>query len=449
MRIFLCLLFSGFAFAQDLPCATLLGALPATRFNDLTSFEAKFSYEEGPDIVNVRQVEDISNQRSYYETTESSSSERTIVHYEGDTGTLERNGQTEVAPARENVDILPFFDVFLSQQIFAKAELLSCDGQQSLETPEGTLEGEAITVKLEDKPGQLFFDEAGHIIASREENEVVVFDNRYEDDLLVTGALRIYYVLDESVSDESATLERTITFELVNYDQPIDASLFGETLPCTGLLETFNDLPAFTSLETTTTYTQDPNQPSDYKVVDFTGQRVYWEVTFNGVKTIYRLVNGEVTGVSETNGKQETTEVSEGIRISLESTFSNNTSFRELADKAVVLSCDGEQSYSGSTGEIVRGQQIMVADKTNPDSESAKLLFDDAGDFIGNYVDRPEDSQDVLLVNSDRLEDESGVVVLQTNATYLQEDGSFELLSKTTTKTLSYNQPIDETLFEP
>jgi hypothetical protein len=451
MRIFFCLLLlTGLAFAQDLPCKSLLESLPATRFNDLTSFEANFTYQDGG-IWNLRQIEDVTGGRSYFETLDDETGELVIARYEGDTGTVERNGQVEVAPSRAEMDILPFFDVFLSQQIFANAQLLSCDGMQTLETPEGTLKGEAVTVTMDEQTGQLLFDKEGHILGWYAGSEIGVFENEYKDDLLVKSSFRIYDVPDETEVDEEPTLKRTMSFELVNYNQPIDEALFsrGETLECEGLLETFKNEPEFTSLETTTTYPSDPNQPGDYKVVDFTGQRVYWEVTFNGVKTTYRLVNGEVTGVAETNGKQETTEVPEGIRISLESTFSSSASFRDLADKAVVLSCDGEQSYSDATGEIVRGQQITVADKTNLEGDSAKLLFDDAGEFIGNYGDRPEDNGDFLLVNSDRKKDEAGVTVEITNATYTQNGDTFELLSKTTTKILSYNQPIDETLFEP
>jgi hypothetical protein len=452
MRIFFCLLLlTGVAFARDLPCKSLLESLPATRFNELTSFEATFSFKENNSTLTLRQIEDVTNGRTYYETTESETGELVIARYEGETGTLETNGQIEVAPPRAELEPLTFFDVFLSQQIFARAELLSCDGQQSIETPEGTLEGEVITVKIEDDEGQLLFDTEGHIIGWKSERDIGVFENEYQDDLLVKSSFRIYVKPEETASVDTATLENTMTFELVSYDQPVDESLFSNTgnLECEGLLEVFKNEPEFTSLETSTTYTQDPSQPSDYRVVDFTGQRIYWEVTLNGVKTIYRLVNGEVTGVTEVDGKQEATEVLDYIRISLESTFSSSASFRDLADKAVVLSCDGERSYSDDNGEIVRGQQITVADKTNLEGDSAKLLFDDAGDFIGNYVDRPADGQDILLLSLDRKKDETGITVEVTTVTYIQNSDSFELINKTTTKTLSYNQRVDETLFEP
>jgi hypothetical protein len=450
MRIFFCLLLlTGFVFAQDLPCKSLLESLPATRFNDLTSFEAKFTYQELNSTLRLRQIEDVTGGRTYFETLDDETGELVIARYEGDTGTVERNGQVEAAPSRKEMDILPFFDVFLSQQMFANAELLGCDGMQTLETPEGTLKGEAVTVTMDEQTGQLLFDKDGHIVGWSAGSEIGVFENEYRDDLLVKSSFRIYDMPGETEVDEEPNLKRTMSFELVNYNQPIDESLFGETLPCENLLEVFKNQPDFTSLETSTTYLQDPSQPSDYRVVDFVGKRVYWEVTVNGVKTIYRLVNGEVTGTIEANGEEETTEVPEGIRLSLEATFSSSASFRDLADKAVVLSCDGERSYSDTTGEIVRGQQITVADKTNLEGDNAKLLFDDSGEFIGNYVDRPEDSGDFLLVNSGRKKDDAGVTVEITNATYTQAGDTFKLLSKTTTKTLSYNQLVDETLFEP
>jgi hypothetical protein len=436
MRILFFVLFIGVASAQDLACARLLEALPATRFKELTSFEANFTFQEFDSTITLHQIEDVTNQRSYYESKEGN--EISTARYENNTGTIERNGQTEVAPAREDNELLGFFDMFLTQKMFTEAELISCDGLQTLETPEGPLGGEVVTIKLNDNSGQLFLDENGRTAAWRSGSEVGVFDNHYEDNLLVAGALRVY-----DTSLETPTLERAFAFELVSYDQPVDASLFGETPACEELLETFRTQPEFTSLETTTIYTDDASQPADYKVIDFVGQRVYWEVSFNGIKTIYRFVNGEVTATQN----NETIEVPEGIRISLESTFLSSSSFRDLADKAVVLSCDGEQSYSDGTGEIVRGQQITVADKTNPESDSSKLLFDDAGNFIGNYIDRPDDNQDYLLVNSGIKKDEAGVVVEITNMTYLQEGDSFELLSKTTTTTLSYDQPVDETLF--
>lgn len=435
------LFFVGVAFGQELPCAALLGALPNTRFNDLTSFEAAFTYQEDDDITTIRQVEDVKNERSYYEVTEDSG-EMSIVRYEGDTGTVARDGQTEVAPPKEEIDLLPFLEVFLSQKIFSEAELLSCDGEQTLETPEGTIQGDAVSVTIQDDNGQLFFDTNGHIIGWKSESDTGVFENEYQDNLLVKSAFRIYVKPEETASIETATLERVMTFELITYDQPIDETLFGESLECEGLLETFTAQPELSSTETTTTYTNNPEVGSDYKVVDFTNERVYWELDVAGEKTIFRLVNGEVTGAKE-NGEE--IEVSEGIRVSLENTFSASASFRELADKAVVLSCDGEHSYSDASGEIVRGQQLTVADKTNPGSDSAKLLFDAEGNFIGNYVDRPDNG--FLIVNSGIQKDETGVITEITNATYRQEGKVFELLSKTTTRTLSYNQPIDETLF--
>lgn len=427
----------GFVVAQELPCAALQKALPATRYSELTSFEAIFSYQEHNDTITIRQVEDVKNKRSYYEMTESSG-ETSTVRYEGDTGIVERDGQTEVAPPKEDVDLLPFLEIFLSQNMFSEAELVSCDGVQTLQTPEGDLSGEALSLVVMDDPGQFVLDDNGHIMAFTANGDVGVFDSQYEDDLLVKSELRIY-------SLETQEQVRTMTFELVNYNQEIDETLFGnaDTIECEGLLETFKTQPEFSSLETSTTFAD--NDSSDYKVIDFTNERVYWEVNAIGEKWIFRLVNGETTGTTETG---EDIEIPEGIRLSLKNTFSASTSFRELAEKAVVLSCDGEQSYSDANGEIVRGQQITVADKTNPDSDSAKLLFDSEGNFVGNYVDRPDDD-DFLVVNSDIKKDETGVVVEVTTVTYTGEDGVFELLSKTTTKTLSYNQPINESLFKP
>ena len=200
------------------------------------------------------------------------------MSYEGDVGTLEESdGQRQVAPPREEIDILPFLDVFLSQKIFANAELLSCDGQETLETPEGTLQGEAITVEIEDDEGQLFFDTEGHVIGWKSERDIGVFENEYDDNSLVKSSFRIYVKPEETASVDTATLERTMTFELVNYNQPFDESLFGnaEKLECESLLDGFKTQPDFTSLETTTTYLHDPSQPSDYKVVDFAKERVY------------------------------------------------------------------------------------------------------------------------------------------------------------------------------
>ncbi len=450
MRLFFCLLLlASFAAAQDLSCQGLLTSLPNTRFNELSSFEATFSYQENNSTLTFRQIEDVTNGRTYYETFESETGERVIARYAGDTGTLETNGQIEVAPPRAELEPLPFFDVFLSQQIFANAELLGCDGLQILETPEGILEGEAITVSIEDDEGQLFFDQKGHVIGWKSERDIGIFENEYKDNLLVKSSFRIYVKAEETASADTATLENTMTFKLVSYDQPIDETLFGERLECESLLENLATQPEFTSLETSTTYALDPSQPPDYKVVDFVKKRIYWEIMLDGIKTIYRLENSKVTGATETNGQEETAEVPDYIRLTLESTFSANTSFRELAEKAVVLSCDGEQSYSDENSEIVRGQQLTVADKTNPESDSAKLIFSDSGDFIANYLDRSDDSEDILVVSSDLKKDETGVIVEVTTTTYVSEDETFERINETTTKTLSFNQPVDESLFRP
>jgi hypothetical protein len=131
------------------------------------------------------------------------------VHYQGNTGTIQgADGQIEVAPPREEIDILPYFDVFLSQQIFANAERLSCDGQQALEAPEGTLQGEALMVRLKDNEGQLFFDADDHIIGWKSERDLGVFENEYADDLLVRSSFRLYTKPEETSSVATATLAR-------------------------------------------------------------------------------------------------------------------------------------------------------------------------------------------------------------------------------------------------
>ncbi len=454
MRILFFLLFVNLPFvnsalAQDLPCAALLESLPNARFNDLTSYEAKFTYQEYDSTLELRQVEDVTGGRTYFESRDEETGELVIARYEGDTGTLERNGQLEAAPPRAEMDVLPFFDVFLTQQMFATAELLSCDGVQTLETPEGTLTGEAITVTIDEQTGHLFFDSEGHIIGWYAGSEVGIFENAYQDDFLVKSSFRIYDVPGEAAMDEEPILKRKMSFELVNYNQPIDESLFGEALPCERLLEKLVNQLEFTSLETSTAYDLDETQPADYKVIDFINQRVYWEITLDDITYVYRYLDGNVTGATKTNGTEEAAEVPEYIRLPLETTFTNTNVFRDLADKAVVLSCDGEQSYSDATGEIVRGQQVTVADRTNSDSDNAKLLFDDEGNLIANYIDRPEDSQDILFVSSGFEKDEAGVVVKVTSATYGVEGDLFGLVNQTTTMTLSYNKPVEETLFEP
>jgi hypothetical protein len=438
MRILFLLLCVGVAHAQDLPCKTLLNALPATRFNELNSFEANFSFTENDEPFTARLIRDVAGQRSYYELKEMSG-EPSILRYEGNVGTLERNGQTEVAPPEAEADVIGFFDIFLSQKIFSEAELVRCDGVQTLRTPEADIEGEAITLNIMGDPAQLFFDEDGRVIASSSSNDVGVFDNAYQDNLLVSSEFRIY-------SLETGEQIRTMTFELVTYNQSVDETLFGETLECERLLENLANQPELTSLETSTTYAFDPTQPADYKVTDFVQERVYWEISLDGVDYVYRLVNGKVTGAIKTNGAEESTDVPDYIRLPLEATFSDDASLRDIAEKAVVLSCDGEQSYSDANGEVVRGQQVTVGGKTNSQGHSARLLFDAEGDLTGNYVDRP-DSDDFLIVNSGIRKDDAGVVLEVTVSNYAGEDGAFELLSKLTTKTFSYNEEVDETLF--
>jgi hypothetical protein len=89
-------------------------------------------------------------------------------------------------------------------------------------------------------------------------------------------------------------------FELLNYNQPVDKFFFGNA----ETLEVFKAQLDLSSIETSKTYALDPSQPADYKVVDFTNERVYWEISLGNVKSIYRYVDGEVTGAPKTNGKE-------------------------------------------------------------------------------------------------------------------------------------------------
>jgi hypothetical protein len=69
MKILLLLVLSGFAFAQELPCATLLDNLPSSSLKGFTSIEATLTIryvENGGNEVQYALVKDLENARTYH-----------------------------------------------------------------------------------------------------------------------------------------------------------------------------------------------------------------------------------------------------------------------------------------------------------------------------------------------------------------------------------------------
>jgi hypothetical protein len=228
MRLFLLLAVTGFAFAQELPCAALLDNLPSSSLEGITSIDATHTIkyvENGPNARStLHYVKDFVNNRAYLELDVGYD---IIYHYQNGIGTVTQNETTEEAPAEEDLvsirEMMEFLE-FDMRSIFTKDSVKSCDGQKSY----GSLfTGEQVTVSANGEETFLLFDEAGQLLGSASyysEGDLVLGvleDFFFEAGLLQQGTVRSY----EIKGDEAVLLEESM-LEVQSYNQPLDETLF-------------------------------------------------------------------------------------------------------------------------------------------------------------------------------------------------------------------------------
>lgn len=234
MKLFFLLVLTGFAVAQDLPCAALLDNLPSSSLTGISTIEATLTIryvENGGNEAQYALVKDFEKQRTYHSYSPklgTDFAEPAVYLYQNGEGTLTNGDKTEEAPSEDSIvgirEMMELLE-FNLQNIFASGGVESCDGQQ---TYGNVLTGEQVTVSGNDETTSFLFDEIGQFLGLRfyaDDTEGIPLstftDFVVKDGLLQSGVVRYY----DLKGDDAVLLEER-RLGVQSYNQPLDESLF-------------------------------------------------------------------------------------------------------------------------------------------------------------------------------------------------------------------------------
>lgn len=196
-------------------------------------------------------------------------------------------------------------------------------------------------------------------------------------------------------------------------------------------------------LTTSVTFGDEQLDTEVYQLIDFVGRRIYQRTDGFTGELIVRYQDGEVSvqlpGMAALPGLPELAET-------LEPLFEDAFALGGLPQHFELIRCDGPRSYAGLvSGEQVTVRTLLPDEEGQLVAEEARLLFHD-----GEPVALLFDSQaGELLAIYEMLErDAAGMIVYLRIQSYLLEGEVAEPFSRAELRVLSYNAPIDETLFE-
>jgi hypothetical protein len=235
----------------------------------------------------------------------------------------------------------------------------------------------------------------------------------------------------------------------------LGSSLFlfvnAQTLPCESLLSNYPQ----PSVDITTVVQQITSEVSVdgqtgqtlmTQTLDYPNRRLIQEAEVGGIKTIMRYANGKLAMSMVVGGETQDVPVpsDEATVASFESLF-DQPLFQGVPQNVMVVSCDGQQSYA----DLISGEQVTVTTMVpNMGELTSSILFGADGKTQG-IVSKPPAGfgGEMLIVFEELTLDEANVPTHMKMTTYRLEDDTANFLSTTVMDILSYNQPVDETLF--
>ena len=220
---------------------------------------------------------------------------------------------------------------------------------------------------------------------------------------------------------------------------------------CASLLENLTPTATFDTAEMNSTsliYTDGQTSALDtHQVVDFKNRRLYQEATLPEMgKMVLRYADGQAsmqmpgTDLSLPAPPQ----VSQQLEATLDSAFGMQGA---LPQDYEIVSCDGVQSYAG----LVEGEQVTLEMELpaalGEGKTELKMLFGENGQPVGSYTDIPQFGSTLTVYETYELDD-AGVLQKMVFKVYQLTGDEASLMSDTTIEMVSYNEPVDESLFE-
>jgi hypothetical protein len=237
----------------------------------------------------------------------------------------------------------------------------------------------------------------------------------------------------------------------------LSAGLFtlanAQTLECENLLSNYPQ----PSVEITTVVQQTTSEVSVdgqsgqtlmTQTFDYPNRRLIQEAEVGGIKTVMRYADGKLGMSMVVGGEAMDVPVpsDDETVASFESLF-DQPLFQGVPQNVTVVSCDGQQSYA----DLISGEQVTVTTTVpNMGELTSRILFGPDGATQGIISTPPAGfGGEMLIVFEELTLDEASVPTHMKMTTYRLEDGAATLFNTTIMDILSYNQPIDESLFAP
>ena len=221
-----------------------------------------------------------------------------------------------------------------------------------------------------------------------------------------------------------------------------------QNLPCESLLANY---PApkveFTSVvqAITSSMTIDGQEVQTVmtQTIDYTNRRLLQETNAMGANTIMKYVDGKASMGIKMGEETMNVPIPEDNVSSLEAIFDQPV-LQGVPQNLTVVSCDGQQSHAG----LLSGEQVTVTTVVpNIGDMTSKIIFSPDGKTQGAVTSVPGRSGEMLMVFEELTLDASNVPTHMKMTMYQLEGDTATLFSSTAMDILSYNQPLDDSLF--
>jgi hypothetical protein len=223
---------------------------------------------------------------------------------------------------------------------------------------------------------------------------------------------------------------------------------FAQDLPCAALLDNLpsSSLGGISTLEATLSirYVENGGNEVQYALIkDLENERTYHSYSEKMgedfiTTAIYRYQDGAGTLTRGDKTEEAPDEDSiEGIGEMMELL---EFDFQDVFAVDGVESCDGQQTY----GDVVAGEQVTI----RGNGEKTSFLFDEAGQLLAlRFYD--DNSEDIPLTTFTEFVVKDGLLQHGIVRYYTLQGNEATLGEERVLEVQSYNQPLDDTLFEP
>jgi hypothetical protein len=219
-----------------------------------------------------------------------------------------------------------------------------------------------------------------------------------------------------------------------------------QNLPCESLLSNY---PApkveFTSVVQTITSSMSIDGQEVQTVItqsiDYTNRRLLQETNAMGANMIMRFVDGKASMGMKMGEEIMNVPIPDENAKSLEAIFDQSV-IQGVPQNFTVVSCDGQQSYAG----LLSGEQVTISTEVpNLGTMISKTIFDANGKALGAVT--TVSGRDMLMIFEEMTLDAQNYPTHIKMSMYQLKGDEATLFTATTIDTISYNQPLDDSLF--